>query len=198
MVSISFHNEVHSCGQWEYLIRMYSKQSFFICVKTAFFSFIAFTSYDFFCITMVEKMSNVHFVMALNIHCSFSFSFSLCCCLRYLSSFILLRCLKKNPWHPTLKSKFIINVARSEAIHFDLLYYLQIIQNVTCEIGYHYLTRLYGLCVLSVFCNSSFILSSSIFQNFFLFSIYEKNHYIVGVSRGLRMNFCSAPFSHST
>lgn len=87
--------------------------------------------------------------------------------LRYLSSFILFRLLKKNPWHPTLKSKFIINVARSEAIHFDLLYYLQIIQNVTCEIGYYYLTRLYGLCVLSVLCNSSFMLSSSIFWNFF-------------------------------
>lgn len=45
------------------------------------------------------------------------------------------------------------NVARSKVIRFDLLYYLQIIQSVTCEIGY-YLIRLHGLCAIYLYISS--------------------------------------------
>lgn len=69
----------------------------------------------------------------------------------YLFFVIIFLFVGKNLWHATLKSKFIVNGARSEAIHFDLLCYLQIIQSVTCEIGYYLIRIIWSKCYLSFY-----------------------------------------------
>lgn len=69
-VSISFCSEAHSCGQWEYLIHTYFKQSLCYGKNDFYFSCIAFKSFDYF----------VHFVMALQIR-SFYFSIIFLFCL---------------------------------------------------------------------------------------------------------------------